>query len=432
MPIIGATQLEPIAPVTNYLTGLQTARNAMLQQQEMAMAQRKFQREEETAAAAARRAAQVNALIEQKRQEGVAPSPEDFVRIGAFEEAKSLADVGTSITEGKSKSVDLVDKAMALSRQALDNVSTPEEMMAWHEANHSDPVLGPYLAQRGITAEQSRQKIMEASRDPATFQQLILDSRLGLEKSRKKHFQSQNFGGGQRVISMSEFGGPATEVAGSRIAETPLPADVAAQQERRARAGAPTTIIDPTSKKFRESLGERVAARLDNRYETAEAASRSIDTNARLRPLIDDPRFISGTFGEARTAVARAVGIDVSATEAFIAGMAEQVAARIRAFGAGTGLSNADRDYALKWAGGSPDLTTAGIARIMRINDATSDAVITAYNRERNFLAEKEPVILDYYPEIGARGVKPGDIKQGYRFKGGDPANKANWEKVDQ
>jgi hypothetical protein len=25
---------------------------------------------------------------------------------------------------------------------------------------------------------------------------------------------------------------------------------------------------------------------------------------------------------------------------------------------------------------------------------------------------------------------KPGDVQQGYRFKGGDPANPANWDKV--
>jgi hypothetical protein len=310
MPIIGATQLEPIAPVTNYLTGLQTARNAMLQQQEMAMAQRKFQREEETAAAAARRAAQVNALIEQKRQEGVAPSPEDFVRIGAFEEAKSLADVGTSITEGKSKSVDLVDKAMALSRQALDNVSTPEEMMAWHEANHSDPVLGPYLAQRGITAEQSRQKIMEASRDPATFQQLILDSRLGLEKSREQNFVSQNLGGSTRVLSMSKYGGPATVVPGSEALMTPKPAAVQAQAVQEAAAGA--SRPSPVESKYQMTLAEIAAKEDAEAYNAARRAAEDLSRDYEIESLLNEGEPITGYMAE--------VGLEYNRIKAKIAG----------------------------------------------------------------------------------------------------------------
>jgi hypothetical protein len=38
---------------------------------------------------------------------------------------------------------------------------------------------------------------------------------------------------------------------------------------------------------------------------------------------------------------------------------------------------------------------------------------------------------LDYSPaKAGSEAPKPGTIEEGYRFKGGDPANRANWEKV--
>lgn len=229
--------------------------------------------------------------------------------------------------------------------------------------------------------------------------------------------QEQNLGGQSRFVRIPELGGPGEVVEGLTAPITRSP-------------NAPIQNINLPSKKFADTIGEKAAERLDAYRENAEQAARGVDTNARLRPLLNDKNFISGTFADARLAVARAAGIDVSATEGFLSGMAEQVAARIKAFGTGTGLSNADRDYALAWAGGKPDLSTKGIARIMRINDQSSDEVMKKYNKEREFLSKAEPRILNYYPAVGARGVEVGTVKQGYRFMGGDPANQANWEKV--
>lgn len=229
--------------------------------------------------------------------------------------------------------------------------------------------------------------------------------------------QEQDLGGQSRIVRIPELGGPGEVVEGLTAPITRSP-------------NAPVTNINMPSKKFGETIGEKAATRLDTYRENAEQAARGVDTNARLRPLLSDKNFISGTLADARLAVAKAAGIDVSATESFLAGMAEQVAARIKAFGTGTGLSNADRDYALAWAGGKPDLSTKGIARIMRINDQSADEVMRKYNKEREFLAKTEPQILNYYPAVGARGLEVGTVKKGYRFTGGDPANKANWEKV--
>jgi hypothetical protein len=310
MPIIGATQLEPVAPVTNYLAGLQTARNAMLQQQEMAMQQRKFQREEETAATAARRAAEINALYAQRRQEGVAPTPEDFIGIGAIEEAKGLADVGTSITEGRGKAIDVVDKAMGLSRQALDSVTTPEEFLAWHEANHADPVLGPYLAQRKITAEQSRQKILAASQDPAAFQQLLLDSRLGLEKAREQHFVSQNLGGSTRVLSMGKYGGPATVVSGSEALMTPKPAAVQAQAVQEAAAGA--SRLSPVESKYQMTVAEGAAKEDMEAYNAARRAAEDLSRDYEIESLLNEGEPVTGYMAE--------VGLEYNRIKAKVAG----------------------------------------------------------------------------------------------------------------
>lgn len=274
--------------------------------------------------------------------------------------------------------------------------------------------------QRGLLSPEALRRFEAMPDDPralsAAMRRLQVQA-LTPQQQLATKVQEQDLGGESRFVRVPELGGPGEVVGGLTAPITRSP-------------NAPVTNINLPSKKFGETIGEKAATRLDTYRENAEQAARGVDTNARLRPLLNDKNFISGTLADARLAVAKAAGIDVSATESFLAGMAEQVAARIKAFGAGTGLSNADRDYALAWAGGKPDLSTKGIARIMRINDQSADEVMRKYNKEREFLSKTEPQILNYYPAVGARGVEVGTVKQGYRFTGGDPANQANWEKV--
>ena len=180
----------------------------------------------------------------------------------------------------------------------------------------------------------------------------------------------------------------------------PMSPEVAAQKAKIAREGAARTTILPTAKKFGETLGEKAALRLDDFRTKAESARRTLNLSDRLRPLLEDPAFISGTLAEKRTAAARAFGMDVAATEAFFAGIGDQVAERITQFGAGTGLSDADRQYAKKIVGGEETFSKEGIEKIMRINDETARDMVRLYGEERTRLAKKEPEVLDYYPEI--------------------------------
>ena len=182
----------------------------------------------------------------------------------------------------------------------------------------------------------------------------------------------------------------------------PLSPEVAAQKASIAREGAARTTVNlpPAGKKFSETLGETAGKRLDDFRTKAESARRTLNLSERLRPLLDDPAFISGTLAEKRTAAARAFGMDVAATEAFFAGIGDQVAERITQFGAGTGLSDADRQYAKKIVGGEETFSKEGIEKIMRINDETARDMVKLYGEERARLAKKEPEVLDYYPEI--------------------------------
>ena len=134
---------------------------------------------------------------------------------------KGLLELGKLKTETQKAETDLVDSKLKQSRGLLEGVSTPDQYIAWHEANHRDPILGPALAARGITAEQSRARIMDAiNKGPVAFQQLINESKLGTEKFmelNKPTTFAQDTGTGGRVMSRPGLGGEATVVPGSEF-----------------------------------------------------------------------------------------------------------------------------------------------------------------------------------------------------------------------
>lgn len=407
MPIIGATQLEPIAPVTNYLTGLQTARNAMLQQQEMAMAQRKFQREEETAAAAARRAAQINALVASK---GSALTTEDLIGIGALEEAEQLAKVNKEVVGGKKASLDLVGAAMDTSARLLDSVTTPEEFLAWHESNHADPVLGSYLADRGITAEQSRQKILTASQDPAAFQQLLLDSRLGIEKAREQNFVSQNLGGSTRVLSMSKYGGPATVVPGSEALMTPKPAAVQAQAVQEAAAGA--SRPSPVESKYQMTVAEGAAKEDMEAYNAARRAAEDLSRDYEIESLLNEGEPVTGYMAEvgleynrikAKVAGDKQAASKVQSTELLNALLGQEVFSTLSLLGlASKNIDTpAEREYLREVIAGTIPLNDDTLREMARIRVNVKERAVDRFN-ERIKRGE-----LDSYFQAAGRQKRP-------------------------
>ena len=95
---------------------------------------------------------------------------------------KQLAEVEKEQLARQEQLGKLVNQKFDQSRSLLSNVRTPDEYIAWHEANHADPVLGKYLASRGVTAEQSRAQIMAELAQPGGFQRLVTRSATALDK----------------------------------------------------------------------------------------------------------------------------------------------------------------------------------------------------------------------------------------------------------
>lgn len=100
---------------------------------------------------------------------------------------KKLGEVKTQrLTQQKTEG-EVLDAALKRSRGFLETLDpnapgAAEAYVAWHEANHKDPIIGPALAARGVTADQSRGRIAQLIQTPGGLTRLINESKLGTEK----------------------------------------------------------------------------------------------------------------------------------------------------------------------------------------------------------------------------------------------------------
>lgn len=123
---------------------------------------------------------------------------------------KKISELKTQQLAQQKAKTELVDAKLKQSRAFLENINpmdpnAPAQYIAWHEANHKDPVLGEMLASRGITAEQSRARIEQAiAQGPAAFAELLNQSKLGTEKFMEMNKpQVSNVDVGGQVVSQT-------------------------------------------------------------------------------------------------------------------------------------------------------------------------------------------------------------------------------------
>lgn len=388
---------SPVQMANQMMAFKAAQRENQLAEMQMAEAQRKREQTE-----------QLNALYAQAYNPKTGQVDYGQLRAGAATAGQGSLIPGLIKTEqedieqrgkaGKAEA-DAFTAAMDASRSNLRLDMSPEEYLAWHENNHRDPIIGPYLARLGVTSDTTRPKIIEAI-NTGRLPDLIKESALGIDKMTEQHFVEQDLGRIKRLLRTPKRGGPAEVVPGSEAAVTPSP-------------NAPrTTIVNQAPSKFSATMGERAATQLDTLFTQAESAQRMLTTSERLVPLLNSPEFISGTLGDARLAVAKALGLPgATETQAFFAAMGEQVAERIKAFGAGTGLSDKDREFAEKIAGGSVSLTQDAIKEIVRLNNASAKAVVGKYNERRDFYSKSDPDVLNYYPQLSAPAVGDAPVR---------------------
>jgi hypothetical protein len=111
----------------------------------------------------------------------------------AFGVLENQAKIGQANEAAAKDRQQSVGEAIKNSRMLLDGVTTPQQYLAWHQANHADPVLGAYLDSRGVTVDQAMAKINEAVKTPQGFAQLLNESKLGAEKAYANAMAQKDF-----------------------------------------------------------------------------------------------------------------------------------------------------------------------------------------------------------------------------------------------
>ena len=90
-------------------------------------------------------------------------------------------------------------------------------------------------------------------------------------------------------------------------------------------------------------------------------------------------------------------------SQAYAANMAQNVGKIIKQFGAGTGLSDADRQYAEKMAGGKITLDVKALNKILDINERAARNVITRHNKDVAGIKTNIPLTV----EMPAKRAEP-------------------------
>jgi hypothetical protein len=158
-----------------------------------------------------------------------------------------------------------------------------------------------------------------------------------------------------------------------------------------ARAGATSVSVDTKGEnKFSETVGTELGKNVIASKTGAEDAAIILKTNEVGRQLLDSgaitgtgAKFFTGFNGALKQAgIDLGYGDAAANTQAYAASMGANVGKIIKQFGAGTGLSDADRQYAERIAAGDVTLDEKAIRRILDINDKASRNVIESHNKK--------------------------------------------------
>lgn len=138
---------------------------------------------------------------------------------------------------------------------------------------------------------------------------------------------------------------------------------------------------------FSKQFGVEQAKKVIELETGANKAKDALAANATALELLDSGA-ITGFGADFRLGFGKALQLagvnlgkdEISNTEAFLATRAKEVGNLITLFGAGTGLSDADRAYAEKAAAGNISLTEDAMRKIIDINNRAATNLINNYN----------------------------------------------------
>lgn len=165
-----------------------------------------------------------------------------------------------------------------------------------------------------------------------------------------------------------------------------------------------------------EKLAEAGVKRYDDLATAADDATKMMNNITEVMPNIDE--MITGKLANAelfvrgaKQAIASAVGLDpedpkLENTQVFIALASPRVATIIKDFGAGTGLSDADREFAQLAAGGDITMTANALRSILKILKNDADRTLSLFDSITDDIRKdqgQDPLIFYRIPALKSR-----------------------------
>lgn len=205
-----------------------------------------------------------------------------------------------------------------------------------------------------------------------------------------------------------------------------------------------TVNINQGGGSYFKEIGKGFAQQDLTSIDVATKAADQIKTAQSVIDIVNQGKAITGTAADLRANIAKGFatigltsGESVAATEQLSSTLARQTMDSIKSsgLGAGQGFTNTDREFLEKAASGEVNFTPEGLVRIAELNKKAAEAAYQkgqeAINRI-NQNPEGASILGGYQlPELPTvTPPTPGTIKDGYRFKGGNPADANNWEPV--
>lgn len=170
------------------------------------------------------------------------------------------------------------------------------------------------------------------------------------------------------------------------------------------KAGATNVNVDNKQETaFASGLGTAQAKGVMDSKAAAEDAASILETNEVGRQLLSSGA-ITGTganFFVGLNSALKQAGVDfgygdaAANTQAYAAAMGSNVGKLIKQFGAGTGLSDADRKYATQIAAGDVSIDEKAIRRILDINDRASKNIISKHNKRVEGIKTNVPLTVE-------------------------------------
>ena len=294
------------------------------------------------------------------------------------------------------------------------------KLMAFHQGNHTGP-LGEFLAQVGVKPDQGSAEIAALQgQPPEAIRAFINRSAQGVEAFNSKLMEVSP---GATLVDprtrQPVYTAPATpptppEVVRLQEMADALPPGSPQRKVLEDRIKLLTTRPEPTrvsvnlppqQSAFEAGLGKGQATKVMEDKAVADDAKSIIATVAQGRQLLQSG-MITGFGADYLTKFGAALnqaGINfaedrVANTQAFAANMAQNVGRVVKQFGAGTGLSNADREYAEKMAGGNISLDRKSLERILDINERAARNVIELHNKNVSGIKTNIPLTVELPP----------------------------------